>query len=158
LYAYYVFGAAIAEATVDCLRGTYSIDSLKIIHDVGKSLATEIDLGQVEGAVAQGIGWLTSEELVYGKNGKLLTENLDNYKIPDIYSVPEITTEFYEGSENRFGPFNSKAIGEPPLLYAIGAYFAIQNAIKAFNPETKFTFSTPMTPEKVLLALYDKNE
>jgi xanthine dehydrogenase large subunit len=156
LYAYYVFGTAISEVTVDCLRGTYSVDSIKIIHDVGKSLAKEIDLGQVEGAVVQGVGWLTSEEIIYRKDGKNLTGNLGGYKIPDIYSAPEITAEFYADSENRFGPFNSTAIGEPPLLYAIGTYFAIQNAIKAFNPETKANFNAPLTPEKVLLALYDK--
>jgi xanthine dehydrogenase large subunit len=155
LYAYHVFGSAISEVTVDCLRGTYAVDSVKIVHDVGKSLATEIDLGQVEGAVVQGVGWLTSEEIVYGKDGKILTGNLGGYKIPDIYSAPEVITEFYAGSENRFGPFNSKAIGEPPLLYGISAYFALLNAIQAFKPDAKISFETPLTPEKVLLSLYD---
>ncbi len=156
LYAYYVFGTAISEVTLDCIRGTYSVDSIKIIHDVGKSLATEIDMGQVEGAVVQGVGWLTSEEIVYGKDGKILTGNLGGYKIPDIYSAPEVITAFYDKSENRFGPFNSKAIGEPPLLYGIGAYFAILDAVKAYNPQPIGSFDAPLTPEKIFLLLHNK--
>ncbi len=155
LFPYHSFGTAISEVTVDCLRGNYSIDSVKIIQDVGQSIATEIDLGQVEGAVVQGIGWLTSEEIVHGKDGKILTGNLGGYKIPDIYSAPEVITEFYAGSENRFGPLSSKAIGEPPLLYGISVYFAILNAIKAYNPEMKGTIDAPLTPEKVFLLLHN---
>lgn len=156
-FAYHVFGTAILTVTVDCLRGTYEIDSVKVVHDFGKSLQPKVDLGQVEGAIAQGIGWLTLEELLQDDKGKLLSNTLSTYKIPDIYSVPkEIKVHFLENSGNPFGPFNSKAIGEPPLMYGIAAYFAILNAVKSFRPALNFKISAPLTPEKVLTLLYIK--
>ncbi len=156
-FAYHVYGTGIVNVTLDCLRGTYTIDSVKVVHDFGKSLNPIIDLGQAEGAIAQGIGWLTVEEVVHSNEGKLLSNSLSTYKVPDIYAAPkEIDVTFWEDSKNQYGPFNSKAIGEPPLMYGIGAYFAILNAMKAFRPEKQFKISAPITPEKVLLSLYDK--
>ena len=156
-FAYHVYGTGITIVTLDCLRGTYTIDFVKVVHDFGKSLNPIIDLGQAEGGIAQGIGWLTVEEVVHNKEGKLLSNNLSTYKVPDIYSAPkEIEVAFLEDSKNRYGPFNSKAIGEPPLMYGIGAYFAILNAMKAFRPEKEIEINAPITPEKVLVNLYSK--
>jgi xanthine dehydrogenase large subunit len=158
-FAYHVYGTGITTVTLDCLRGTYTIDSVKVVHDFGKSLNPIIDLGQAEGGIAQGIGWLTVEEVVHSKEGKLLSNSLSTYKVPDIYAAPkEIKVTFLEDSENRFGPFNSKAIGEPPLMYGIAAYFAILNAMKAFRPEKLFEINASLTPEKVLMNLYSKVE
>jgi xanthine dehydrogenase large subunit len=156
-FAYHVYGTGIITASLDCLRGIYTIDSVKVVHDFGKSLNPVIDLGQAEGGIAQGIGWLTVEEVMHSNEGKLLSNSLSTYKIPDIYAAPkEIEVHFLENSENPYGPFNSKAIGEPPLMYGIGAYFAILNAMKAYRPEKKFEINAPMTPEKVLMNLYSK--
>ena len=150
-FAYHVYGTGITTVTLDCLRGIYTIDSVKVVHDFGKSLNPVIDLGQAEGGIAQGIGWLTLEEVIHSNEGKLLSNSLSTYKIPDIYAAPkEIEVHFLEDSENQYGPFNSKAIGEPPLMYGIGAYFAILNAMKAFRPEKEFEINAPITPEKVL--------
>lgn len=154
-FAYHVYGTSITEVTVDCIRGNYEIDYVKIVHDFGKSLNPKIDIGQVEGGLVQGIGWLTLEDLQYSDDGKLLSNSLSTYKIPDIYSAPkQIEIKFLADSENRFGPLKSKAIGEPPLMYGIGTYFAISNAIKSFNKNSKLKYSAPLTPEKVLLGLY----
>ncbi|VAX15154.1 Xanthine dehydrogenase, molybdenum binding subunit [hydrothermal vent metagenome] len=154
-FAYNVYGTSFITVTVDCLLGIYKFDSVKIVHDFGRSLHPLIDLGQAEGALAQGIGWMTMEELVQSKEGELKSNTLSTYKVPDIYSIPEdVTIEFLENSENRFGPFNSKAIGEPPFMYGIGVYFAILNAMRAFNPDLELFYNAPITPEKVLLALY----
>ena len=156
-FAYHVYGTGISIVTLDCLRGTYTIDSVKVVHDFGKSLNPAIDLGQAEGGIAQGIGWLTVEEVSHSDEGKLLSNSLSTYKIPDIYAAPkEIEVSFLEDTENQYGPLNSKAIGEPPLMYGIGTYFAILNAMKTFRPEKDFEISAPITPEKVLLSLYDK--
>ena len=158
-FAYHVYGTGITNVTLDCLRGTYTIDFVKVVHDFGKSLDPVIDLGQAEGGIAQGIGWLSVEEVVHSNEGKLLSNSLSTYKLPDIYAAPkEIEVTFLEDSENRFGPFNSKAIGEPPLMYGIGAYFAILNAMKAFRPDKEFEINAPLTPEKVLMNLYRKVE
>jgi xanthine dehydrogenase large subunit len=155
-FAYHVYGTAIIEVTLDCLRGIYEFDSVKVVHDFGKSLNPIIDRGQAEGGIIQGLGWMTIEEVIQDNNGKLITDSLSTYKVPDIHFTPKIEIEFLERSENPMGIFKSKAIGEPPLMYGIGGYFAIMNALKAFRPETEFKISAPFTPEKVLLNLYKK--
>lgn len=154
-FAYHVYGVAVIVTTVDCIRGTYQFDKVLIVHDFGNSINPMIDLGQVEGALAQGIGWMTMEEVVYNSSGRLLSNSLSTYKVPDIYSVPR---EIYCKPLETLGPdlaiMRSKAVGEPPLMYGIGAYFALQNAIKAFNPDYVPDFDAPLTPEKVLVRLY----
>jgi len=158
-FAYHVYGTAIITTTVDCTRGTYEFDSVKIVHDYGKSMSEGIDLGQVEGALAQGIGWMTMEEIAYNDKGRLMSNALSTYKIPDIFSVPKVVEVIpVETEGNDMAILKSKAVGEPPLMYGIGAYFAIQNAIKAFNPDYSLKFHAPMTPEKVLMSLYKNNK
>ncbi len=156
-FAYHVYGLAITTVTTDCMKGTYEIDSVKIVHDFGKSMNQEIDDGQIEGATVQGIGWMTMEDIVYDENGRLMSNALSTYKVPDINSVPdsiEIIPLDTEGSENAI--LKSKAVGEPPFIYGIGAFFALQDSIKAFNPNYKLENNSPMTPEKVLMGLYGK--
>nr|VFJ99244.1 MAG: xanthine dehydrogenase large subunit [Candidatus Kentron sp. H] len=155
-FAHHVFGAAIMEVTLDCLRGIYQIDSVKVVHDFGQSLNPLIDRGQAEGAIVQGIGWMTTEELNYANNGELISDGLATYKVPDVYAAPrEIRISFLKGSDNPLGIFNSKAVGEPPFVYGIGAYFAILQAIRAFCPGSEIKLSAPMTPERVLFSLYE---
>ena len=155
-FAYHVYGTAITSVTVDCLRGTYEIDAVKIVHDFGKSMNLGIDIGQVEGALAQGIGWMTMEEIAYNEQGKLLSNALSTYKVPDIFSAAKtIETIPLEAEGSDLAILKSKAVGEPPLMYGIGAYFAIQQAVKAFNPNYKLKFNSPFTPEKVLMGLYE---
>ena len=156
-FAYHVYGTAITTVTVDCLRGIYEFDSVKVVHDFGSSMNTMIDMGQCEGGIVQGIGWMTMEELLYNKDGKLMTNALSTYKVPDIYSVPkEITIHPLETEKDNPAIFRSKAVGEPPLMYGIGAYFALRNAVKAFNPTALIPYDAPMTPEKVLMSLYPR--
>jgi xanthine dehydrogenase large subunit len=103
----------------------------------------------------QGIGWMTMEELVYDDNGRLRSNTLSTYKIPDIYSVPkEMHIVPLETARENLAIFNSKAVGEPPLMYGIGAYFAIRNAIKNYNAALSPQFDAPFTPEKVLMNLH----
>lgn len=155
-FAYHVYGTAITTATVDCLRGNYEIDAVQIVHDFGKSMNLGIDVGQVEGALVQGIGWMTMEDIVYNENGQLLSNTLSSYKIPDVFSVPKkVDVIPLETQGNDMAILKSKAVGEPPLMYGIGTYFAIQNAVCAFNPKYKLKFNSPFTPEKVLMGLYE---
>jgi xanthine dehydrogenase large subunit len=153
-FAYHVYGTAIVGVTVDCLRGRYEVDYVKCCHDFGTSMNTAVDLGQIEGGIVQGLGWMTMEEVVYDADGKLRSNALSTYKVPDIYSVPkEIAVLPLDTNRENLAIFNSKAVGEPPLMYGIGAYFAIRNAIKSFtdcSPE----FDCPFTPERVLMNLY----
>ncbi len=156
-FAYHVYGTAIVGATVDCLRGIYEVDYVKCCHDFGSSMNTSVDYGQIEGGIVQGIGWMTMEEIFYDDSGKLRSNALSTYKIPDIYSVPkEIEILPLETSRENLAIFNSKAVGEPPLMYGIAAYFAIREAVKAFNQENSPKFDAPFTAEKVLMNLYNE--
>jgi xanthine dehydrogenase large subunit len=157
-FAYYSIGTAVIEVTLDCLRGLYEFDSVKVVHDYGKSFSFVIDRGQTEGAIMQGLGWMTIEEVIYNNDGKLITDALSTYKVPDIHFTPkDIEIEFLENAENAAGIKGSKAIGEPPLMYGIGAFFAILNAMKAFNPDREYKLSAPITPERVLCELYSES-
>ena len=153
-FAYHVYGAAFFEVTVDTLRGTYDIEAARLAHDLGRTVNKLVDIGQIEGGLAQGIGWMTLEELAYGDDGELLSSALSTYKTPDGYFMPdELDVEWIE-DENPEGPYGSKAVGEPPLMYGIGAYFAIRDAMRAFDADADFPFDAPLTPEKVLLQLH----
>lgn len=154
-FAYHVYGTAAVLVTVDCVRGTYVVDAVKLVHDFGKRMNDAVDIGQIEGGLVQGLGWMTMEEIVYNDKGKLLSNALSTYKVPDIHSVPkEITIEALPTDGHPLAISRSKAVGEPPLMYGIGVYFAIQNAIKAFRPDARMVFDAPYTPEKVLMSLY----
>jgi len=152
-FAYHVYGTAITQVTVDCIRGTYDVEAVKLVHNLGRTINPLVDLGQIEGGLAQGIGWMTLEELAYSEDGKLLSFALSTYKAPDVYCTPEIEVKFLEGP-NPTGPHGSKAVGEPPLMYGIGAYFAIRDALRAWDSSRDYAFDAPATPEKVLLALH----
>ena len=154
-FAYHVFGTAVIEVTVDCLRGIYEVDQVKIVHDLGRTINPTIDLGQVEGGLAQGLGWMTMEDLQWDEQGLCISHALSTYKAPDVYFMPDdMEVKFLEDVDNRYGPLGTKAVGEPPLMYGIGVFFALRNAMKAFAPDTDFKFHSPMTPERVLMELH----
>ncbi len=155
-FAYHVYGTAVIGVTVDCLRGRYEVDYVKCCHDFGTSMNTAVDNGQIEGGIVQGLGWVTMEEVVYDAAGKLRSNALSTYKVPDIYSVPkEIDILALQTTRENLAIFNSKAVGEPPLMYGLGAYFAIRNAVKAFA-DCSPAFDLPFTPERVLMNLYSE--
>ena len=154
-FAYHIFGTAIIEVTLDCLRGTYDIDSVKIVHDLGRPLSELVDRGQIEGGLAQGLGWMTIEDMSFNEKGQLLSGALATYKVPDVYFMPDdIELTFLEDEGNTLGPYGNKAVGEPPLMYGIGVFFAIRCAMRAFRPQKEFALASPLTPERVLLQLY----
>lgn len=154
-FAYHVFGTAIIEVTVDCLRGTYDINSVKIVHDLGRPINEIVDRGQIEGGLAQGLGWMTLEELKFDETGHYLSNSLATYKLPDVYFMPDLLeVKLLENVDNPRGPFGAKAVGEPPLMYGIGAFFALRHAMRAFRPNVDFPFHSPLTPEKVLMQLH----
>jgi len=155
-FAYHVYGTALTTVTLDCIRGTYEFDAVEIVHDFGKTMNKGIDIGQVEGALVQGMGWMTMEEISYNEKGQLLSNSLSGYKVPDIFSVPkDVKVVPLETDGSEMAILKSKAVGEPPFMYGIGAYFAIQDAMAAFNPKYTYKFDAPMTPEKVLMGLYE---
>ncbi len=154
-FAYHVYGTALIQVELDCLRGVYRIESVHIVHDLGRPLNPVVDLGQVEGGLAQGLGWMTLEELRYDQQGRLMSRALASYKVPDVYFMPDdLKVVFLENADEPTGPYGNKAVGEPPLMYGIGVFFALRDAMRAFRPDLSFPFSSPLTPERVLTQLH----
>jgi xanthine dehydrogenase large subunit len=150
-FAYHVYGCAAVTATLDVLRGAYRFDEAWIVHDTGESLDPAVDLGQIEGAFAQGLGWSCLEDLRYDEAGRLLSDTLSTYKLPDIGFMPErLEVEFLKDAPNPKAVMHSKAIGEPPFLYGIAGYFAVLDALRAARAEGPALYDIPMTPEKAL--------
>src|SRR4029077_7149503 len=119
-FFYYAYGAACSEVVIDILSGEMKVRRVDILHDVGRSINPAIDIGQIEGAFVQGMGWLTTEELVYDEKGRLLTHAPSTYKIPVASDVPaDFRVALFEGSNREDTVYRSKAVGEPPLMLAI---------------------------------------
>ena len=128
-YWYYVMGSSVAHVELNLLTGEFRIPDVWIVHDCGEPLDKGIDMGQIHGAFIQGLGWCTLEKLVTDPSGKLLTDSLDNYKIPGIYELPErFHVELFQGNPEPLNIHNSRAIGEPPLIYALSVWFALRDA------------------------------
>ena len=153
-FLYFAGGAACSEVTVDIETGEMRVDRVDILHDAGRSLNPAIDMGQIEGGFVQGMGWLTTEELVYGDDGRLLTHAPSTYKIPTCSDVPaDFRVELYEPGRNREPTIHrSKAVGEPPLLLAISVFSAITHALASLAPGRVPPLDAPATPEAILRA------
>jgi xanthine dehydrogenase large subunit len=149
-FAYHVFGAAVVTATLDVARGTYRFDRAYICHDAGETLDEIVDLGQIEGAFAQGLGWAALEELAFDDRGRVASDTLSTYKLPDQRFMPEMECELLRDAPNPFAVMNSKAIGEPPFIYGIAGYFAALDALRAARPGKGGFYDLPMTAEKAL--------
>ena len=152
-FYYYANGAAVTEVLIDTLTGETRILRADILHDVGNSINPAIDIGQIEGGYVQGVGWLTHEELKWDDKGRLLTDGPATYKIPAISDMPDVfNVELFQHAPNEVETiFNSKAVGEPPLMLAISAFAAIRDAIASICNYRVFPkLNAPATPEEVL--------
>ena len=152
-FYYYAYGVACVEVLVDTLTGEYRMLRGDILHDVGDSLNPAIDIGQVEGAFVQGMGWLTMEELVWNAKGKLMTNGPASYKIPAIADMPiDLRVKLVENRKNPEDTvFHSKAVGEPPFMLGIAAWCALKDAVASLaDYKVQPQIDAPATPERVL--------
>lgn len=152
-FYYFAYGAACSEVIVDTLTGEYKMLRTDILHDVGASLNPVIDIGQVEGAFVQGMGWLTMEELVWNGKGKLMTNGPASYKIPAIADMPlDLRVNLVENRKNPEDTvFHSKAVGEPPFMLGIAVWCAIKDAVASLaDYRVQPQIDAPATPERVL--------
>jgi len=154
-FFYFAFGGSVSEVEVCGLTGEYRVRRIDILHDVGDSLVPTIDRGQIEGGFVQGMGWLTSEELQFAPNGRLLTHGPSTYKIPAAGDVPtDFRVELLRNATNDKVIRGRKAVGEPPFLLALSVPGALRAAIRAFHSDAQPTFlALPATPEAVLRAI-----
>jgi xanthine dehydrogenase large subunit len=155
-FYYFAYGAAVSEVAIDTLTGEHKVLAVDILHDVGRSLNPAIDRGQIEGGFVQGQGWLTTEELVWNANGRLLTHSPATYKIPTASDRPKrLRIDLWDG-ENAEPTINrSKAVGEPPFMLAISVFSALNRAIAATAPDKRAIppLDAPATPEAILKAI-----
>ncbi|NIB40945.1 xanthine dehydrogenase molybdopterin binding subunit [Pseudomaricurvus alkylphenolicus] len=155
-FFYYANGAACSEVLIDTLTGEYKVTRVDILHDVGHSLNPAIDIGQIEGGFVQGMGWLTTEELMWNDQGRLLTTGPATYKIPAVADMPEVfNVELMPDEPNREATiYNSKAVGEPPFMLAISVWSALRDAVASVaDYQVSPELHTPATPERVLAAV-----
>lgn len=160
-FFYFAYGAAVSEVVIDTLTGEYKMLRVDILHDAGKSLNPAIDLGQVEGGFIQGMGWLTTEELCWDDTGNLTTHAPSTYKIPACGDLPnDFRVELMETGANREDVIHrSKAVGEPPLMLSLSAFFALKDAIASVSDyKMSPRLDAPATPERVLLAVEELKE
>jgi xanthine dehydrogenase large subunit len=155
-FLYFAYGAALSEVVIDTLTGEHRVIAVDILHDVGRSLNPAIDLGQIEGGFIQGMGWLTTEELLFDERGRLLTHAPSTYKIPTAGDrPPHMAIGIWERGENEEATIHrSKAVGEPPLMLAISVFSALTQAVAAAAPGKGLPkLDAPATPERVLAAI-----
>jgi xanthine dehydrogenase large subunit len=153
-FFYFAYGAACSEVLIDILTGEMNVRRVDILHDVGRSINPAIDIGQIEGGFVQGMGWLTTEELVFDEQGRLLTHAPSTYKIPVASDVPaDFRVALFDGSNREETIYRSKAVGEPPLMLAISVFAAIADAIHSLNPGKPVGLDAPATPEAILKAV-----
>jgi xanthine dehydrogenase large subunit len=154
-FHYFAYGAAVSEVEVDGFTGQYRLLAVDILHDVGDSLSPLVDRGQIEGGFIQGVGWLTTEQLVWSDNGELATHAPSTYKIPATGDVPEhFRIELWPEPNREDNVGGSKAVGEPPLMLAISVWEALRDAVAAAKGDARpVRMDAPATPENVLRAL-----
>ncbi len=154
-FLYFAFGAACSEVLVDTMTGEMRVTRVDILHDVGRSLNPAIDIGQIEGGFVQGMGWLTTEELVWDDQGRLRTHAPSTYKIPTASDVPEeFNVSLYESIGNPEATVHrSKAVGEPPVMLANSVFSAIVDAVASLKPGVIPPLDAPATPEAILAAV-----
>lgn len=154
-FRYYAFGMAVSEVLVDTLTGAVKLVRTDILHDVGDSINPAIDIGQIEGGYIQGVGWCTTEEIKWDRDGNLMTHSPDTYKIPTAKDIPgDFRVALLKDATNPNAIHGSKTVAEPPLMLSLSAWLAIKDAVSAIgNHEIEPEFSLPATNEVILLSI-----
>jgi xanthine dehydrogenase large subunit len=153
-FLYFTNGAACSEVLIDRLTGEIKITRVDLTMDLGQSINPGIDRGQIVGGFVQGMGWVTTEELVYGAKGNLLSCSPTTYKIPAITDVPEaFNVRYLDNPNNEVSLYRSKAVGEPPLLLGLSVWLAVKDALAQCGVTRPGALAIPATGERVLMAL-----
>ena len=163
-FYYFAYGVACSEVAIDTLTGENKVLQVDILYDAGNSINPAIDYGQVAGGFVQGMGWLTTEELVWNHKGSLSTHAPSTYKIPTLGDIPaDFKIDFWHEANPEDNVFGSKAVGEPPFMLAISIYEALRDALQSakkaslipnqMNTDEPIQLRTPATPENILKSL-----
>ena len=159
-FLYFAQGVAASEVELDPDTGEVKVRRVDILMDLGRPVNHALDMGQVMGGFIQGMGWVTTEHLVYDINGKLLSHSPSTYKIPNVQDTPRVFNAdliFNEGNTQNIR--GSKASGEPPLLLSLSVWTAIRDAIMSARTHSTteevqlVPLAIPATAERVLRGL-----
>ena len=155
-FLYFTQGAACSEVSLNKDTGEVKVLRTDILMDLGRPVNEDLDLGQISGAFIQGLGWVTTENLFYNDQGLLLSHAPSTYKIPNVQDTPRVfNIKLLENDENYTNVRGTKAVGEPPLLLAISAWMAVNNAL-SFLPHYQDKYPEiriPATSENILRAM-----
>ena len=153
-FLYYTNGAAVCEVSIDRLTGELSVTRVDILLDLGRSINPAIDRGQVIGGFVQGMGWSTTEELIYSSSGELLSDAANNYKVPSVDCIPaDFRVAFLEDSDNPLNLLGSKAVGEPPFVLGLGVWAAAKAAVSSLVAGRAVGLKLPATSEEIMREL-----
>ncbi|MFN4102886.1 MAG: xanthine dehydrogenase molybdopterin binding subunit, partial [Tepidimonas sp.] len=155
-FYYFAYGAACTEVAIDPLTGELRVLAVDVLHDVGRSINPAIDIGQIEGGFVQGMGWLTTEELVWRDDGRLWTTGASTYKIPTAGDLPpHWRIDLWPEPNREDNVFGSKAVGEPPFMLAISVWEAVRDAVASARrraglpADGPLPLDAPATPERI---------
>lgn len=156
-FLYFCYGVCMAEVAVDILTGEAKVLRADMVYDAGKSLNTAIDMGQVEGAFVQGLGWALLEDLKWDGAGNLTTHSPTTYKIPTGRDLPKVFNVALLERENKEPTiFNSKSSGEPPFMLGIAVWLAARDAVASIaDYKLRPNLDIPCTPERTMKAIKD---
>jgi xanthine dehydrogenase/oxidase len=165
LFTGFTYSAACSVVEVDILTGEVKVLRSDLAYDIGWSLNPALDIGQVEGAFVQGIGYVLTEDLVFQPEGtpdegRLNTTNTWRYKPPAVTTIPlELNTHLFPRSLAASVPdsptdvLSAKEVGEPPLVLAASVFLAVKAAVRASRLERGldglFRFDAPATVQEV---------
>ena len=160
-FFYFAYGAACSEVAIDTFTGEYRVLGVDILHDVGRAINPAIDIGQIEGGFVQGMGWLTTEELLWNAKGELATKAPSTYKIPTAADVPaHLNVHLWPEANAEDTVYRSKAVGEPPFMLSISVWEALRDAVAAARADhagadsrAPVQMDAPATPERILWAI-----
>lgn len=163
-YNYFTYGCAVAEVSVDLLTGAWHAQRVDLVMDIGCPINPAIDIGQIEGAFAQGLGWSCLEEVKWGddahpwiRKGHLHTKGPGTYKLPTASDMPsDFNVTVLDDVPNPLAVHSSKAVGEPPLFLGASVFFAIRDAVKAGNEGGEVWLDSPATPERIRMAVREE--
>ncbi len=143
---------------IDRFTGELSVTRVDILIDLGRSINPAIDRGQTIGGFVQGMGWATTEEVLYSESGELLTDSANKYKIPSVECIPpDFRVAFLEDSENPINLLGSKAVGEPPLVLGLSVWAAARQAVASTAARGPVGLNLPATSEEILKKLYERS-
>ena len=153
-FNYFTNGMAVSEVIIDTFTGELKVSQVDILMDLGRSINPGIDVGQVSGAFIQGMGWVTTENLVYSDDGRLLSHSPTTYKIPSIQDTPRIfNIDLITNEKNDVCVHRSKAVGEPPFLLGNSVWNAVKNALYYKKPRSASLLTLPATCEQIVTLL-----